>query len=183
VKMNQDFYTESEKKVLELNIRKTIFELVRKHAGCHFRELERKSKLATGTIKYHLNYLVKNQLISEIKENNNIRYFPKGFNSENKRTLSVLRQKSVRNILLYILVHEYCNHEQIAKKVNLSNSTISWHLKKLIKSNIIQSHKEGRKTYFKIKINKQDIINLLITYKESFLDQLVNNIIEMWEID
>ncbi len=176
-----DFLEEKEKKILELEVRKKIYNIVREFAGCHFREIGRKSGLATGSVKYHLDYLAKNGLIVSEKEGNNIRYFPRGFNSENKKLMSILRQESVRKILLFILTHSNCNHEQIVVYVKLSPSTVTWHLKKLEENNIVGFIRKGRKTFYNILVDKYEIINLLITYKESFFDTLVDNIVEMWE--
>ena len=180
--MSHEFLDEKDRKVLELDARKKIYHLIKEFAGCHFREVERISKLPTGTVKYHLDYLTKHGLINQVKEGNNLRYFPRNFHSENKKLMGLLRQKSIRNILLFILMHNNCNHNQIVKYVKLSPSTVSWHLKKLEESNIIGFIRKGRNTYYNILINKEEIINLLITYKESFLDSLVDRVIEMWEI-
>src|SRR3989344_1616776 len=166
--MPSEFLDEREKKILELDARKKVYEVVKKFAGCHFREIERKSKLSTGSVNYHLGYL------------NNIRYFPKEFKSENKKLLGLLRQKSIRMILIYMITNKDCNHEQIVKFVKLSPSTISWHLKKLEEENIVMFVKKGRKTYYNLLINRDEIINLLVTYQESFLDSLVDNVIDMW---
>ncbi len=73
--MSSDFRNEKEKKVLELEARRKIYEVVKKFTGCHFREIERKSNLPTGTVKYHLSCLVKCGLIKEEKDENNVRYF------------------------------------------------------------------------------------------------------------
>ena len=180
--MSREFLDEKDKKILELASRRKIYHLIKKFAGCHFRELERISKLSTGTVKYHLDYLTKYGLINPVKDKNNLRYFPRDFNFENKKLMSLLRQKSVREILLFILIHNNCNHEQIVNYVRLSPSTVSWHLKKLEESNIIGFIRKGRKTYYNILINKEEIINLLITYQESFFDSLVDRVVEMWEM-
>jgi predicted transcriptional regulator len=179
--MTEKFLDERERKVLELDSRRKIYEVVKKYAGCHFREIQRKCNLSTGTVKYHLTYLVNHRLIKEEKDETNIRYFPKEFISENKKLLGLLRQKKVREIILFILTNNNCNHEQIAEAVNVSPSTVSWHLKKLLENNIIGYLKNGRKTSYNILIDKEEIIKLLITYRESFLDSLVDNVIEMWE--
>mgnify|MGYP001262977752 CR=1 FL=1 len=179
----QEIFSDSEKKVLELNSRRKIYEVVRKFAGAHFREIERKSKLSTGSTRYHLNFLVKKDLINEKGEGNTIRYFPKGFSSENKILLSLLRQKSIRGILLFILTHDNCIHEQIVQSVKLSPSTVSWHIKKLTQANIIESSRVGRKTNFKLIVDKEEIMKLLIAYRESFLDSLVDNVVEMWDVE
>lgn len=181
--MSPEFLDEKEKKILELNARKKIYHLVKKFAGCHFREMGRISKLPTGTVKYHLDYLTKHGLISQVKDGNNLRYFPRDFNFENKKLMSLLRRESIRKILLFVLIHNNCNHQQIVDYAKLSPSTVSWHLKKLEESNVIGFRREGRKTYYNILVNKDEIIKLLITYQESFLDSLVDRVVEMWDVE
>ncbi len=176
-----EFLDERERKILELESRKKIYDVVKKFAGCHFREIERKCNLPTGTVKYHLSYLTKHGLVKEEKDNGSTRYFPKDFKSENKRLLGLLRQKKVREIILFILTNPNCNHEQIVKAVQVSPSTVSWHLKKLQENNIVGFIKNGRKTSYNILIVKEEIVKLLITYQESFLDSVVDRVIEMWE--
>ncbi len=161
---------------LELELRKKIYEVVNENAGCHFREIERRSMMASGTVRYHLNYLVKKGIISESKDVNTIRYFPEGFTYSDKGMLVLLRQKSMRNILLFILTHDKCSHEQIVEKVHVSPSTVSWHLRKLENMHTIQSERKGRNTFYTVLADKQDIINLLIAYKKSFFDAMVDNV-------
>ncbi|MEK6935005.1 MAG: winged helix-turn-helix transcriptional regulator [Nanoarchaeota archaeon] len=179
--MLQEYLSEKNKKILELETRRKIYELVKKYSGCHFRELERKSNLPTGVLQYHLNYLTKNELIKQEKVGNNICYFLNVL-SENWKLLSLLRQKNIRKIILFILTNKNHYHLDIVRFTNLSPSTVSWHLNKLIKNGIIAQAKEGRKTNYKLLIDEKEIIRLLISYKESFFDSLVNKTIEMWEI-
>lgn len=179
--MNEEIYNENEKKVLALDIRRDVYNLVKKFAGCHFRELERKSKLPTGTIRYHLTYLVKQGLLSEVKKGNTLHYFPQTYTSENKKLLALLRQQSIRHILVCILEKPNCNHEELVAFVKLSPSTVSWHLKRLVQEQIITATKQGRKTFCSLLVNKNEIVKLLITHQESFLDHMVDRVIEMWE--
>ena len=176
-------YSSQKDKILELETRKRVYNLVKEHAGCHFRDLERKSNLPASSIKYHLNYLAKYGLIQEEKDGNNIRYFPKEFNPENKILLGLLRQKSLREILLFILTNKNCSHSNIVNFTNLSPPTITWHLKKLENKGIISSNINGRNKTYKIIADENEIMSLLITYKESFLDSLVDNIIETWDLN
>ena len=179
--MTPEFLSDQERRALEVEVRRKIYQIVRSYAGSHFREIERKSKLSTGSVQYHLNYLEKQRLIRSEKEGNTIRYFPRDFKPENKKIMGFLRQRSIRKIILFILTHQNCNHEQIVQSVKLAPSTVSWHLKKLEDANIISFLKKGRKTHYKILSNKDEIMNLLISYQESFLDSMVDNIVEMWE--
>ena len=177
-----EFLFDGEKKVLKLDARKKVYDVVRKCAGCHFRELERKSGLSTGSVKHHLDYLARFGLIILEKEGSNLRYFPREFKSDNKILMGLLRQESVRKILLFILTHDRCTHEQIVKAVRLSPSTVSWHLKKLTDHNIIGFIRKGRKTHYNILVDKDEIVKLLITYRQSFVDSLVDRVIEAWDI-
>ena len=179
--MSLEYLDDRDKKVLELDARRKIYDIVRESAGCHFREIERRSNLSTGSVKYHLDYLAKHGLIKQVKEGNNLRYFPRDFSSENKKLMGLLRQKSIRKILVFILLNNNCNHEQIVQFVKLSPSTVSWHLKKLEEANIIGSVRKGRKTFYNI-ANKEEIVKLLITYRASFLDSMVDRVIDMWEL-
>jgi predicted transcriptional regulator len=180
--MSSEHFSQKDK-ILELETRKKIYNLVKEHAGCHFRGLERKSNLPASSIKYHLNYLSKYGLIQEEKDGNNTRYFPKEFNPENKMLLGLLRQKSLRDILLFILTNKNCSHNDIVKFTNLSPPTVTWHLKKLENKEIISSDINGRNKTYKVIIDENEIIRLLIVYKESFFDSLVNNIIETWDLN
>ncbi len=177
--MSFDFFLD-EKNVLELGARRKIYETVSKYAGCHFREIERKSELSAGTVKYHLHFLTKHSLITLEKEGNNLRYFPKEFKPQNKLLMGLLRQESIRRIILFILINEGCAQESIIASVKLSPSTVSWHIRKLEDAKIIRSEKKGRTKSYLLLSDKNELMNLLITHKESFLDKIVDNVIEMW---
>ena len=176
-----DHLADDEQKVLELGARKKIYETVKAFAGSHFREIERKSGFSTGVAHYHLSYLVKHGLVKEERRGHKVHYFPRGFKPENKKLLGLLRQESLRRILIFVAAHKASSYEQIVKFVQRPPSTVSWHLKKLAEENVITHSKKGRNTYFSLSISPQDVIRLFITYRKSFLDSMVDNVIEMWE--
>lgn len=174
------YLDEREEKILELGTRRRIYDVVQAHAGCHFREVGRRSGLAEGSARYHLAFLLKHGLIREEREGNTLRYFPCSIASDQKKLLGFLRQESVRRILLFILNHENCNHEHIVAFTGLSPSTVSWHLRKLEEGGLVGSQRSGRKTFHRLLGNKDDLMKLLITYKASFFDALVDRAVEMW---
>lgn len=177
------YMSDNDKKILELETRKKIYLVIKEFAGSHFREIQRKSELAVGSVQHHLHSLVKSGLIREVKKGNNIVYFPREFESGNTILLGLLRQESIRKIILFVMTNKGCNHEQIVKYVNLSPSTISWHLKKLQQEGIVKADKQGRKTFYKLMCDEKEIVNLLITYQESFVDILVDRVVEMWSLE
>ena len=172
---------EIQDKALELEIRQSIYSLISTSPGLHFREIQRRTKIATGQLTYHLNYLQKVGLIKIENDGEYLRYYAHiKITDDERRILELVRQKSIRHILLYLLENNNCNHEYLAKNLDIAPSTISWHLKKLIDANIVNKEIEGRRSFYSVN-NPELIKKVLIKYKESFLDILVDRFIEMWE--
>lgn len=164
---------------IALENRRKIYDLVRNNPGCHFREIERKINMPYGTLKYHLNFLVKKELLVEKKDSNNLRYFSKEFNSNDYDLLSLLRQGSLRKILVFLATSKQCTNKDLVSFTNLSPSTISWHLNKLLRKKVVE--KDNSENRYKLILDKDLVIRILIAHKESFLDSLVNRTIETWE--
>jgi predicted transcriptional regulator len=92
----------------------------------------------------------------------------------------LLRRSGCRHILLQLLDNPNLNNKELSQAAGLSPSAISWNLKKLIEAGIIERKKTGRISNFTI-IDPAAVAELLICYKESFLDTLVDGFIKMWE--
>ena len=167
--------------MLELDSRRKIYEVVRKNAGGHMREIQRVSGMSYGMVSYHLSYLSKHNLIKEERDGSYVRYYPVTIDFRDEKLLALLRQRSVRTILLFVVTHEGCSHQEISAGVSLSPSTTTWHLKKLIDNRIIVSDKKIKGKAYSLDVPKEHIMNLLITYQESFLDSLVDGLLELWE--
>ena len=63
--------------------------------------------------------------------------------------------------------------------MNLSTSTTKFHLQKLLDANVVLEKESQGKTFYSLK-EKEPIMVLLINYKESFMDALVDNFVEIW---
>jgi len=164
----------------EIENRKQIFEYIKSHPGNHLREIQRKLNIPLGTLEYHLRYLVEIDLIVEKEDGHYRRYYPQGtIGSRDKKILSMLNQPIPRKILMYLLLHPNSNFKEIAKNFSESPSTISFHVDKLIKSELIKKEKLGREMLYSV-TDEQSVAKMLITYKQSFLDSLVESFVETW---
>lgn len=166
----------------ELETRKRIYELIRDSPGVHLRELERRLDLVMGSLQYHLQYLEKNNLISQFKDEEYVRYFVKEreLSRSEREIFYFLRRKGCRHILMNLLREPGMSNKELAAAVDLSPSTVSWNLNKLVKAGIIEKDRAGRTSNFTI-VDPDLVARLLIYYKESFLDTILDNFIEMWE--
>ena len=166
----------------ELETRRRIYEQIKKSPGIHFRELERRLQMVVGNLQYHLQYLEKKNLIRASNDGDYVRYFVKdrSLSETERKIMSFLRRSGCRHILLQLLNNPALNNKELSQAVGLSPSTISWNLNKLVEAGIIEREKTGRISKFTV-IDPPAIAELLICYKESFLDTLVDGFIEMWE--
>lgn len=173
-------------KALQLEVRKRIYTEIEKSPGLHFREIQRRTTLAVGSLQYHLDYLQKHHIIRTQKEGKFVRYYSvrgpqvgdtlNGYAGQN--TMASLRHESTRKIILFLLTENKANNERIAQEINLSPSTTSWHLDKLVESGVLKKERAGRKSFFTL-TNPEEAKKLLVTFKQSFFDQAVDNFVEL----
>jgi len=171
---------EKEGKDIELEIRRKIYKKILKSPGLHQREISRLLKLPLSTLDYHLTYLKKRELVTTISDGHYTRYYSSGsLGLRDKEVISCLRQDSLRKIILYLLNNPNSRHRDISNHLDVSASTSSFHLNKLLKLEIIQKVETSQgKLYFILK--PYYISDLIISYKKSFLDKSVDHFVDTW---
>ena len=168
-------------KALELEIRQSLYSLISACPGLHFREIQRRTEVATGQLTYHLDYLAKAGLLRTSSDGEYLRYYAyPEISDEERRVLELVHHKSIRHILLHLLENDVCINEQLTGHLHLSPSTVSWHIKRLVDENIVEKKTSGRESLYSV--NDPELIKkVLIKYRETFMDKLVNRFKEMWE--
>ncbi|MBI5060689.1 MAG: winged helix-turn-helix transcriptional regulator [Candidatus Aenigmarchaeota archaeon] len=168
--------------LLELDARKEIYDCIRKSPGLHFREIQRRTKLPTGSVEYHLHFLHKNGLVRAEKKGKFLYYYPTdhAFGEEEKILISLLRQKNIRHILMSLIEKKGSTPSELGEKLGMSPSNLSWYLNMLSEKNIITQKKRGRFRHYSVR-DKKRIVLCLVTYRASFLDKTVDGFIEAFE--
>ncbi len=167
---------------LNLGTRNKIYQLIEASPGLHFRELQRRSGMAVGAMQYHLDTLQKNHLIRVEKQGRFNRYFSvRGAQlGLHEKTMSSLRQESARKIIIFLLEKKQATNFEIAQAVQLSASTVSWQLAKLAEAGVVSEKRAGKQKLFFVN-NPQETAQLLVSYKKTFFDTLVDNFVETWQ--
>ena len=151
--------------VLELETRRKIYDLINQNPGIHLSKISQMLKMRTSLVEYHLLFLEKHEIISHDKETGYKRYYIKGqIGIKDKKYLFILRQKTVLEIILYLLKNDVSLHKVILENVKVSPSTLSYHLNKLIKNDIIELNRYGENKGYRLK-NRDEIVSILIQYK------------------
>ena len=163
-----------------LTPRDKIYSNIVKSPGLHFREIQRRTLIATGALQYHIEYLKKKSLIREEKEGKFSRFYALSSQVKNSKLMNLLRQDSVRKIVLFLMDRRKANLHSVSDGVSLGLSTTSFHLQKLVLSGVVLEKQLKGKVFFSIK-DKESVLIMLLEYKESFLDVLVDNFIDTWE--
>ena len=164
----------------ELTTRKRIYEEIVMNPGLHFRELQRRLKMQVGMLEYHLSVLQKEGLIIAKQDGKYVRYFANTVMTQQERNIiGNLRNGVMRRIVIFVLERERVKHRDITEHLNMSSSTISYHLNKLVKNGILNRENVGRENYYTVN-NPKLVANTLIKYRKSFLDSLVDSFAKLW---
>ncbi|WP_455392264.1 winged helix-turn-helix transcriptional regulator [[Eubacterium] cellulosolvens] len=169
-----------EEKSLELESRRKIYEAIEQVPGIHFRELNRRLGIPLGVIEYHLKYLEKSELIVSKRAGRYKRYYIVGkLGSRDKQLLGLLQQPMPRRILMHLLLHPKTTQKELRKEFKISASTLSFHISKLLDTELILTLKIGRKHSYKV-ADEEAVAKALIRYKEGFVDELVDDFVDTW---
>ena len=165
--------------ILENDNRRKIYEVIEKNPGIHLRELNRVIDTPMTTIEYHLSYMVRRQIIYAETDLNLKRYYAKPIEKEDKKVIATLRQKRLREIVLLVLSKEKVKYQFLSEYLNLPNSTLSFYLKYLVDNGILLREKVGYETLYTVK-DEDRVAKVLIVYKASFLDKLIDKSLNTW---
>jgi len=110
-----------------------------------------------------------------------VRFYPTSILHEERILISILRQPRPREIITFLILHPGSDFKAVAHELNLSSSTIGWHLKRLERLELVARQKtDAGLTCFEV-VKPQELTRILSTYKLSFLDKAVDSFLDTWE--
>lgn len=112
--------------ILENENRRKIYEFIEDSPGIHLRELQRVLNMPLTTLEYHLSYMARKNIIHSETGPHYKRYYAKTLNAEDKKMLSALRQKRMREIVLLILSNGKAKYQFMADYLKIPHSTLSF---------------------------------------------------------
>jgi predicted transcriptional regulator len=163
---------------LELESRRRIYNFVKRNPGVYMREIQRALGLGTGVLQYQLDYLVKKGLLSIYVDGRRKRYYcAENVSAPDKGILAMLRQRVPRRMMMVCIEENGADFRRLMEFTASSKSNVSFHLSRLLKMGIMEEREEnGVKRYYVREPER--ISELIITYQESYLDDLVDRFVE-----
>lgn len=161
------------------SVRSVLSWSIEKFPGIRYRELMRLVKITNGVMSYNINFLEKTGVINIERQGGVTRFYPTHMQEYDRAVIGKLRQKTARQIVLFILSNESISFNDIVAHVKCAPSTASWHLKKLREVDLVQTKQvNGHLLYI---VNQKDqVVSLLNTYRASFLDEMVDSFVDTW---
>jgi len=156
-----------------------VLEYIQANPGSHLRGIKRDLDMAMGTVQYHLNSLEKQGKITSERQNFRKFYFSIGLFAENQRNiLKIIKQDTAREILLFIIEKNNPTQKEIVNKIQISAASVTWHLDRLKKIDIIYELKDGKYKRYYLKIKPTEIIQLIKNYHPTIWDQWSERLVE-----
>jgi predicted transcriptional regulator len=148
--------------VLAHPIRANVYGYIQEHPGTPFSVIAEDNGINRGTLHYHLHILIREGRISERREGGRTTYFENDgkYSPDEKQILSRLRAGTGGEICRFLALCRGATRSEIARRIGIAPSSVSWHLSRLNSSGIVVSEKVGRKTTYRL---TSDAIALLCT--------------------
>lgn len=148
-------------------IRRNIYNIIKNTPGLHMTKIAELVNMKVSLAVYHLTYMEKNDEIVAVKEGGYFkRYYIKDseVGTSDRKILSLLRQKTLLRIISLLMKHPVLRHRELLDNFDMAPSTLSYHLEKLLKSDILEVQTFGEEKGYKLR-NKRKILLLLLKYE------------------
>lgn len=145
---------------------KEIYKLISEKPGLHLSKIAQLLNMSKPLANYHLSRMEKDKQITVMNEGGFKRYYIDNdlLGPRDKELLSLLRREIPLRIVLYLSEHSNAKHKEILEHLDISPSTLSYHLNNLVKKGIITTQRYGDRKGYNIK-NKKEIIAFVLRYQ------------------
>lgn len=165
--------------ILENEKRRKLYAIIEANPGIHLRELQRIVNMPVATVEYHLEYMHRKKIIYSEASEHVKRYYSKPLDPEDKKILSALRQKKLREIVLVVLSNQKAKYQFLSDCFKLPHSTLSLYLKYLVDREVLDREKIGYENVYTVH-DEDRVAKVLVAYRTSFMDTLVDRTLATW---
>ncbi len=159
--------------------RRKVYSVIEANPGIHMRELQRVLDMPLTTLEYHLTYMTRKKILFKESDTHYKRYYVRPLDLDDKKILSALRQKKMREIVFEVLINKKVKYQFLADYLKLPNSTLSFYLKYLVENMVLVKEKIGYENIYTVR-DEDRVARVLIAYKSSFLDKVVDKALNTW---
>ena len=149
--------------------------------GIRFRELMKAMKITNGVMSYYIQKLEKTGIINTERTSGVLRLFSNTVKSSDIDIIKFLRISTPKKIMVVLLEEDLLTFKQITEKIQMSPSTTSFYLTKLVNTGILSISNVFPRRY--LLNNKQRLTNLITLYHPSVIDTSSENLADIFSSD
>ncbi len=161
-----------------------ILQFIQNNPGCHLRKIREMIGISQGTVQYHTDRLEKMGRITSTRSGLYKYYFPVGvFENNQKEILQVLSQETARRILMFIVEEQAPTQTEIVNSIEISASSVNWHIRRLIELKLVKEIKEGKYKRYQLedrKVSSKYITALMRNYYPAVWEIWSDRLIEIF---
>ncbi|NPE27832.1 winged helix-turn-helix transcriptional regulator [Methanococcoides sp. SA1] len=126
--------------------RNDVFDHIVSNPGCSVADISHGLELNRGTVKYHLKKLRNEHKIILSDHGSSPRFFQNSSvcSKQTQIIAPFLQDENQKRILLMIRDKPGITNNEISEELSITNSTVSYHLRKMITNELLQAEKDGR---------------------------------------
>lgn len=163
-------------------MKQQIMECVHSFPGIHLRGIVKHLDTSTALAHYHLDHLVQEKRVREVRVGGFTRYFPqkeyRDLSAKDRQVVQFLRQERPLQIVLSILEYGSMQHRDLLEIVGGSKGTLTYHLDNLVEAGIVRKVPKGPDKGFHV-VDPAGVRRLLARYEP--LPDVYDQVHELWD--
>jgi len=134
---------------LENATRLRIYQNVSVNPGLSIQELARRAATSHSTAAYHLERLTRAKMVVPTHDGNKVRFYPNGgrFSEQERKLLPCLENAETTHVLETVLQRPWTYRAELASLLDVTATTVSWHLKRILSCGVVVEVREGRNAH------------------------------------
>jgi len=154
---------------------------IKNNPGIRFRELMKAMKITNGVMSYYIQKLEKTGVVNTERTSGVLRLFSESIEISDMNMIKFLRISTPKKIIAVLLEKDLLTFKQITEKIQMSPSTTSFYLTKLVNTGILSISNAFPRRY--LLNNKQRLTNLITLYHPSVIDTSSENLADIFSSD
>lgn len=165
--------------MLELPVRRRIFEFVGAHPGSSARTVQRGLGLGWGETTYHLDQMLRARILHRERGGRRDYYFHANTSPVDRQLLVVMQSAVERAMLVELSRFPGLSFRNLMERLNLGKTTVAFHLKFLVALGLVDV--ETSTPHRRYTVRRPDfVLRLYGSYHDSFEDRWVDRFASTW---
>lgn len=147
-----------------------LVRIIQNNPGIKFREIMRSTGMKNGVLSHYLGKLEKAGSVQVQRAPRQARFYPLHITEQESKIIKALRRQTPRDIIVALILDDNLEFNEIVKKVQKSQSTVSLYLSQLVKDDIVKIQFIDTKKRYQIN-DKITIDKLIEDYHPGLLEK------------